>query len=69
MLNDRFGELHNHGQDRTEILCSPVDGGYVSADGKLTCIEVITCNYTQSEVEAKTEFVEGLGAEYQPYYI
>lgn len=43
---------------------SPTDFSYVGSDGEVIYVEVITCNYSQGQIEDKIEFVEAMGGTY-----
>lgn len=43
---------------------SPTDFSYVSSDGEVIYVEVITSNYSESQIEEKIEFVNVMGGTY-----
>lgn len=53
---------------REQNLISFADGGYVTEE-TVVAIEIVTSNYGQAEIEAKTEFAQVMNAEYQSYKI
>ena len=44
---------------------SPPDSGYITTEGEVVALEVITRFYKTEEIEAKHEFVRTLGVEYK----
>lgn len=40
---------------------SPVDSGYVTSEGEYVAIEVVTRNYSDTEIEQKHNFVKAMG--------
>lgn len=74
MFKERLQELRDEGQELRameleqklqEGLISPSDGGYVTSEGKIIVIEVVTKHYGPAEIQAKEEFAQVMGAELQ----
>jgi len=63
--NDRATELED--SLRNHSLSSP-DGGYMK-DGQAYAIEILTCSYSNNQIEAKIDFCEVIGAEQEFYRI
>lgn len=67
---DRLRQIGNHSEadriqeDWNEKRISMPDGGYVNANGELVALEVITRNYSESDIEHKKCFVQTLGVGY-----
>lgn len=73
-LEDQIDQLRELGKEREadrieeawknkEI--SVPDGGYINAEGQLVAVEIITRSYKQEQIDAKHEFVQVMGVEYQ----
>lgn len=44
---------------------SPTDAAYTTSDGTVTCIEVITQNYSEELIQLKIEFTTQINAQYE----
>ena len=73
-LEDEIERLRNQGNtreaDRIEDdwrkkEISVPDGGYMSSEGQLVAVEVITKYYTSEQIEAKHEFVQTMNVQYE----
>ena len=52
---------------RKRSLSCP-DGGYMK-DGQAYAVEILTCNYSTDQIDAKIDFCEAIGAEQEFYRI